>query len=85
MGFLKDVQAMPEGYAYSREFFARYYRPEYTTIIVAGDVDAKRVRSLVDERWGRWKRGNYKPPIPAEPPQDGPRARMLIGLRKPCR
>src|SRR5580658_180997 len=59
MGFLKDVQAMPEGYAYSREFFSRYYRPEYTTIIVAGDVDAKRVRALVDERWGNWKRGNF--------------------------
>ncbi len=73
MGFLKDIQAMPEGYAYSREFFSRYYRPEYTTIIVAGDVDAKRVRSLVDERWGSWKRGDFKPQIPVEPPQDGPR------------
>jgi len=73
MGFLKDVQAMPEGYAYSREFFSRYYRPEYTTIIVAGDVDAKRIRALVDERWGNWKRGSFKAQIPAEPPQDGPR------------
>jgi zinc protease len=73
MGFLKDVEAMPEGYAYSREFFSRFYRPEYTTIIVAGDVDPKRVRSLVDERWGNWKRGDYKAQIPAEPPQDGPR------------
>jgi zinc protease len=73
MGFLKDVQAMPEGYQYSREFFSRYYRPEYTTIIVAGDVDAKRTRALVDERWGNWKRGNYKAQIPVEPPQDGPR------------
>lgn len=73
MGFLKDLQNMPEGYAYSRDFFAHYYRPEYTTIIVAGDVDAKKVRSLVDERWGHWKRGDYKPTIPAEPPQDGPR------------
>src|SRR4051794_34179322 len=73
MGFLKDIQAMPEGYAYSREFFSRYYRPEYTTIIVAGDVNAKRVRSLVDERWGSWKRGSLNPQIPAEPAQDGPR------------
>lgn len=74
MGFLKDVQAMPEGYAYSREFFSRYYRPEYTTIIVAGDVDSRRVRSLVDERWGNWKRGSFKAQIPVEPPQDGPRS-----------
>ena len=73
MGFLKDVEAMPEGYQYSREFFGRYYRPEYTTIIVAGDVNAKAVRSLVDERWGAWKRGTYKAQIPVEPPQDGAR------------
>jgi zinc protease len=73
LGFLKDIQAMPEAYAYSREFFSHYYRPEYTTIIVAGDVNAKQVRSLIDERWGSWKRGTFKPQIPAEPPQDGPR------------
>ena len=77
MGFLQDVQAMPEGYAYSREFFHRYYSPEYTTIIVAGDVDPKKVRALIDERWGAWKRGNYKAQIPAEPPQDGPRRAHL--------
>ena len=73
MGFIKDIEAMPDEYDYSRQFFDRYYRPEYTTIVVAGDVDAKKVRSLVDERWGTWKRGNFKPSIPAEPPQDGPR------------
>jgi zinc protease len=73
MGFIQDIEAMPGEYDYSRQFFDRYYRPEYTTIIVAGDVNAKAVRSLVDERWGTWKRGSYKPEIPVEPPQDGPR------------
>ncbi len=73
MGFLKDIEAMPDEYDYSRQFFERYYRPEYTTIIVAGDVDAKKVRSLVDERWGTWKRGSFKPSIPVEPEQDAPR------------
>ncbi len=52
MGFIKDIEAFPNEYDYSRQFFDRYYRPEYTTIIVAGDVDPKRVRSLIDERWG---------------------------------
>jgi zinc protease len=73
MGFLKDIEAMPEEYDYSRQFFDRYYRPEYTTIIVSGDVDPKRVRALIDERWGTWKRGSFKPTIPVEPPQDAPR------------
>ncbi|HWF10943.1 MAG TPA: pitrilysin family protein [Bryobacteraceae bacterium] len=73
MGFLKDIEAMPDEYDYSKQFFDRYYRPEYTTIIVAGDVDPKRVRSLIDERWGTWKRGTFKVSVPAEPPQNGPR------------
>ena len=47
MGFVEDIEAMPNEYDYSRQFFDRYYRPEYTTIIVAGDVDPKKVRSLV--------------------------------------
>jgi len=73
MGFLKDVQDMPNQYDYSLKFFDRYYRPEYTTIVVAGDVDAKQVRALVDKSWGNWKRGNYHPDIPVEPVQQGPR------------
>jgi zinc protease len=74
MGFLKDIEAFPDEYDYSRQFFDRYYRPEYTTIIVAGDADPKRIRALIDERWGTWKRGGFKPSIPAEPPQDAPRS-----------
>jgi zinc protease len=73
MGFLKDIQDMPNQYEYSLKFFDRYYRPEYTTIIVVGDVKAKAVRAMVDKYWGEWKRGSYKPEIPVEPAQDGAR------------
>jgi zinc protease len=73
MGFLKDIQDMPNQYEYGLKFFDRYYRPEYTTILVVGDVKAKAVRQLVDKYWGAWKHGSYKAEIPVEPPQDGPR------------
>jgi zinc protease len=73
MGFLKDIQDMPNQYEYSLRFFDRYYRPEYTTIIVVGDVKPKAVRDMVDKYWSAWKRGSYKAEIPAEPVQDGPR------------
>ena len=43
MGFLKDIEDMPNQYEYSKMFFERWYRPEYTTLIVAGDVDAEAV------------------------------------------
>ena len=73
MGFLKDIQDMPNQYQYSKEFFNRYYRPEYTTIVVVGDVDPKRTRPMVEKYWGSWKRGNYKAPIPPEPQQKAAR------------
>ena len=77
MGFLKDIQDMPNQYEYSLKFFDRYYRPEYTTIVVVGDVQAKAVRAMVDKYWGQWKRGSYHSDIPVEPAQDGPRTRQV--------
>ncbi|HEY7338391.1 MAG TPA: pitrilysin family protein [Bryobacteraceae bacterium] len=77
MGFLKDIQDMPNQYDYSLSFFDRYYRPEYTTIILAGDVNAKEARALVERNLGAWKRGTYHADIPIEPPQQGPREKHV--------
>ena len=77
MGFLKDVQDMPSQYDYSLRFFDRYYRPEYTTVILVGDVNSKQTRALVDQNFGSWKRGSYHPDIPVEPAQQGPRENHL--------
>jgi zinc protease len=72
MGFLKDIENMPNEFAYSRTFFDRWYRPEYTTILVAGDVTPEPVFALVEKYWGAWKRGSYKVDIPAEPAPTAP-------------
>jgi zinc protease len=77
MGFLKDIQDMPNQYDYSLKFFDRYYRPEYTTIIVAGDAQPKDVRALVDQYWGGWKRGSYRAGIPQEPAQEAARTNQV--------
>ncbi|HYZ86673.1 MAG TPA: pitrilysin family protein [Bryobacteraceae bacterium] len=69
MGFLEDVKNMPHLFDYSREFFNRYYKPEYTTLLVVGDVTPQQTKALVEKYWGGWKRGNYKPEIPVEPKQ----------------
>jgi zinc protease len=73
MGFLKDIEDMPNQYDYSLEFYRRYYRPEYTTIVLVGDVTRERALALVKQYFGAWKRGNYTPQIPAEPEQKAPR------------
>jgi zinc protease len=77
MGFLKDIEDMPNEFGYSRQFFDRYYRPEYTTIIVAGDVEPKAVRAMVAKHWGEWQRGNYKAAVSPEPPQQGQRSEKI--------
>ncbi len=73
MGFFEDIVDMPNQYEYSLEFFDRYYRPEYSTIVVVGDVKPEQVNSLAKKYFGDWKRGNYEPEIPVEPEQDGKR------------
>ena len=72
MGFLKDIEDMPNQLEYSRLFFDRWYRPEHTTVIVAGDVKAEEVLPLVEKYWGSWKPGTYTVDIPAEPKPAGP-------------
>ncbi len=73
MGFVADIENMPNEYEYSKLFFSRWYRPQYTTVIVAGDVDPSRVMSLVEKYFGGWKGGTATTPaIPKEPPRKGP-------------
>ena len=72
MGFIKDIEDMPNQFQYAQEFFRRWYRPEYATVIVAGDVTPGEVIPLVEKYWGGWKRGDYKVDIPAEPLARGP-------------
>lgn len=71
MGFLRDIEDMPNQYEYSRTFFSRWYRPETTTLIVAGDIDPDEVLPLVERYWGDWKPGAHSVSIPAEPAPEG--------------
>ena len=72
MGFIEDIEDMPNQYEYSKTFFQRWYRPENTAIIVAGDVDPAKVIPLVEKYWGGWKPGTGgQVAIPQEPPAKG--------------
>ena len=72
MGFIKDIEDMPNQYEYSKTFFDRWYRPEHVTVIVAGDVEPNRVFSLVEKYWSDWKPGSAKVDVPQEPPATKP-------------
>ncbi|MBV9928950.1 MAG: insulinase family protein [Acidobacteria bacterium] len=69
MGYLKDIDDMPNQYEYSKQFFQRFYRPEYATIVIVGDITQARALDLTKRYWGTWQRGSYKADIPEEPAQ----------------
>jgi zinc protease len=73
MGFIKDIEDMPNQYQYSWQFYNRYYRPEYTTIVVVGDIAREKVLASVKKEFGDWKRGDWSAKIATEPAQTGPK------------
>lgn len=65
--------------AVTREDLTAYYKSRYVpnnlVVVVAGDVDAAEVRSLVDRHFGSAPRAKLAPVlVPSEPPQLAPRA-----------
>lgn len=77
MGFLKDIEDMPNQYEYSKVFFDRWYRPERTTVIIAGDVEPAKAMAMVEKYWGSWKRGSFKSNVPVEPAPKGAQYRHV--------
>ncbi len=69
MGYFKDIVDMPNQYEYSKLFFDRYYRPEYNTVLVVGDVTPEKVNALAEKYFGSWERGSYESVVPQEPEQ----------------
>ncbi|MDX1455408.1 MAG: pitrilysin family protein [Gammaproteobacteria bacterium] len=73
MGFFEDIEQMPEQFDYSHEFFKRWYRPEFATLVVVGDVDARETYQLIEKYWGAWTvEGENNVEIPQEQGSKGP-------------
>jgi zinc protease len=73
IGYLDDVKAMPSGFAYSREFFRRYYTPDNATVVVVGDFDKKETLDHLGKAYGGWSGKLDAATIPVEPAQKEPR------------
>ncbi|WP_462168537.1 M16 family metallopeptidase [Pseudoalteromonas lipolytica] len=73
MGFFEDIEAMPDQMAYGKEFFAKFYKPEYVSLVIVGDVDPQETMAMVKKHWGDWKKGDYQADIPVEPKQQAPK------------
>ena len=77
MGFIRDIEDMPNQYDYSLDFYRRYYRPEYTVVTLVGDITQEKALELTRKYFGGWQRGDYIPKIPQEPQQKGPRTAII--------
>jgi zinc protease len=77
MGFIEDIEAMPDQLEYSKVFFDRWYRPEKSVVILVGDLDPEATFELVKKYWGGWERGDYEMEVPVEPPLGGPKYEHL--------
>jgi zinc protease len=77
LGYVEDIRDFPNQYAYSWQFYNRFYRPEYSTIIVVGQVKQAEVLAMVKKYYSDWKRGDYVAQIPREPAQEEPRKKHI--------
>jgi zinc protease len=70
MGYLEDVQDMPNEYRAAVEFYDNYYRPNNCVLIIAGDVKADEMFALAEKYYGDWKRKDVPVITPTgEPPK----------------
>jgi zinc protease len=68
---------MPEAYEYSKSFYQRFYRPENVVVVIAGDFEFAKAKSLIEKYYSGWKPGYKTPAIEPEPPQTEPRERTV--------
>jgi zinc protease len=72
IGYLDDVQDMPNAYKSAVAFYDAYYRPNNAFVVVAGDVEAETVFATVEKHFGPWK-AKKTPEQPDPKPFNGPK------------
>ena len=95
LGYLRDILDMPNQFEYSQLYKKRFYAPDNTILLVAGDFDHSRLMELIRQNYGAWERSNYTLVTPTEPPQTEAKrahyewptptlARLAIGFHGPA-
>lgn len=72
MGYVEDVQDMPNEYEAAKKFYEDFYRPNNTLLVVSGDVAPDDVFDRARAGYGSWEPRDL--PSPGEPgPVGGPK------------
>jgi zinc protease len=77
MGFLKDIQDMPNQFDYSLQFFDRFYRPENCIIVITGDFNPQEALAQIKKYYSPWKRGSHQTVNPPDPSQTAERSAKI--------
>ena len=69
LGYLKDILDMPNQFEYSQLFKKRFYAPDNTILLVAGDFEHEQLMELVRNYYSNWEKSGYVLDTPEEAPQ----------------
>ena len=64
-----------------KNFFKQYYAPNNASLVIIGDIDRARTKTLVQKYFGTLKRGPAVPPIKAEAPKIAAERRLVVPAR----
>ena len=66
LGYLQDILNMPNEFEYSQLYKKRFYAPDNTILLVAGDFDQDQLMEYVKKYYSGWKKSNYTLVTPEE-------------------
>ena len=73
LGYLEDILDMPNQFEYSQLYKQRFYAPDNTILLVAGDFDHDQLMTYVNQNYGGWQKSDYTLVTPEEPAQTNPK------------
>ncbi len=85
IGYLEDVEDMPNEYQAAVKFYNDYYRPNNVVLLVTGDVVPGPIFELAERLYGGWQ-SSTPPTLPEPEPVGGPkREHIAWGVDVPPR
>src|SRR6185437_13097442 len=61
-----------------KDYYAKVYRPDMTTIVVVGDVTPEAARAAVEKAFGGWKATGPKPDVIPKPVASNPASYTVV-------
>jgi len=69
IGYFDDIIDMPNQFEYSQLYRKRFYAPDNTIVLVAGDYDHDQLMEHIQKYYSGWEKSGYTLVTPEEPPQ----------------